>query len=99
MSSSKGGARHFSKPFIESGLLLKVLLKAKCESHGVAQKLVASVADLELIAADDKAEVPALSGWRREIFGADALRLKHGELALTIRDRVVCLAEPGGKAP
>ena len=79
--------------------LLKVLLKAKCESHGVAQKLVASVADLELIAADDKAEVPALSGWRREIFGADALRLKHGELALTIRDRVVCLAEPGGKAP
>ncbi len=78
--------------------LLKVLLKAKCESHGVAQKLVASVADLEMIAADDKAEVPALSGWRREIFGADALRLKHGDLALTIRDREVRLAEPGGKA-
>ncbi|MDJ0942959.1 MAG: ribonuclease D [Kiloniellales bacterium] len=78
--------------------LLKVLLKAKCESHGVAQKLVASVADLELIAADDEAEVPALSGWRREIFGADALRLKHGELALTIRDREVRLAEPGQKA-
>ena len=78
--------------------LLKVLLKAKCEAHGVAQKLVASVADLELIAADDEAEVPALNGWRREIFGADAIRLKHGELALTIRDREVCLAEPGGKA-
>ena len=78
--------------------LLKVLLKAKCEAHGVAQKLVASVADLELIAADDEAEVPALNGWRREIFGADAIRLKHGQLALTIRDREVCLAEPGGKA-
>ncbi|MDJ0937006.1 MAG: ribonuclease D, partial [Kiloniellales bacterium] len=78
--------------------LLKVLLKAKCESHGVAQKLIASAADLELIAADDKAEVPALSGWRREIFGADALKLKHGELALTILDREVCLAEPGGKS-
>ncbi len=79
--------------------LLKVLLKAKCETHGVAQKLVASAADLELIAADDKAKVPALSGWRREIFGADALRLKHGELALTILDREVCLAEPGEKTP
>ena len=73
--------------------LLKVLLKAKCESHGVAQKLVASVADLEQIAASDRAKVPALSGWRREIFGAEALRLKRGELALTIRHREVSVAE------
>ena len=75
--------------------LLKVLLKAKCEDHGVAQKLVASVADLEQIAADDGAKVPALNGWRRDIFGAEALRLKRGELALTIRGKKVCLADPG----
>ena len=47
--------------------------KMRCEDHEVAQKLVASADDLELIAADDEADVPAMSGWRREIFGADAL--------------------------
>lgn len=62
--------------------LLKVLLKFKCDTHDVAQKLVATVADLEAIAADDNADVAALRGWRREIFGEDALRLKHGEIAL-----------------
>lgn len=62
--------------------LLKVLLKMKCEEHHVAQKLVASVADLERIAADD-AEVPALKGWRREVFGTDALALKEGRVALS----------------
>jgi ribonuclease D len=50
----------------------------------VAQKLVASAADLELIAADDKAEVPALAGWRRELFGADALAVKHGRVGLAV---------------
>lgn len=64
--------------------LLRVLLKAKCESHGVAQKLVASAADLEMIAADDNADVPALHGWRRELFGADALAVKHGNLAIAV---------------
>jgi ribonuclease D len=69
--------------------LMRVLLKMRCEDHEVAQKLVASAEDLELIAADDKAEVPALGGWRREIFGADALALKHGRLALTTLGRRV----------
>jgi ribonuclease D len=63
--------------------LLKVLLKLKCEQHKVAQKLVASSDDIEAIARDDEADVPALRGWRRELFGADALALKHGRLALT----------------
>jgi len=67
-------------PLIE---LLRVLLKQRCEDFQVAQKLVASADDLEAIAADDNAPVRALSGWRREIFGKDALALKHGELALT----------------
>ncbi len=65
--------------------LLKVLLKMKCEQHEVAQKLVANTADLERIAADDQAPVPALSGWRREIFGTDALALKYGQVALSVR--------------
>jgi ribonuclease D len=69
--------------------LLRVLLKMRCEDNEVAQKLVASSDDLELIAADDGADVPALSGWRREIFGADALALKHGKLALTTAGRRV----------
>ncbi len=64
--------------------LLKVLLKARAEDAGVASKLIATVPDLEKIAADDSAAVGALQGWRREVFGADALRLKKGELALVL---------------
>lgn len=64
--------------------LLKVLLKAKCETRGVAPKLIANVADLEKIAISDSADVPALSGWRRELFGEDALKLKRGEIALVL---------------
>lgn len=62
--------------------LLKVLLKARAEEAGVASKLIATVADLEKIAVDDLADTQALHGWRREAFGADALRIKRGELAL-----------------
>ena len=64
--------------------LLKVLLKARAEEAGVASKLIATVSDLEKIAADDAADTPALHGWRREAFGADALKVKRGELALVL---------------
>jgi ribonuclease D len=74
--------------------LLRVLLKQRCEEHQVAQKLVASAEDLEMIAADDNVPVPALSGWRHEIFGKDALALKNGALALTVRGGRVALVEP-----
>lgn len=67
--------------------LLKVLLKFKCDAHNVAQRLVASVADLEQIAADENADVAALKGWRRELFGEDALRLRNGQVALTAAGR------------
>jgi len=77
-------------PLIE---LLRVLLKQRCEDHQVAQKLVATAEDLEAIAADDNASVPALSGWRHEIFGKDALALKHGRLALTVRRNRIALVE------
>jgi len=73
-------------PLVE---LLRVLLKMRCEDHDVAQKLVASADDLEMIAADNGAQVAALNGWRREVFGADALALKSGRLALTVVGRRV----------
>ncbi|WP_338700283.1 ribonuclease D [Bradyrhizobium sp. 26S5] len=70
--------------------LLKVLLRMTSERHGVASKVIATVDDLEQIAADDQAEVGALHGWRRELFGEAALKLKHGQLALAIdKGRVV----------
>lgn len=72
--------------------LLKVLLKARAEDAGVASKLIATVSDLEQIANDDDAKTPALTGWRCEAFGEDALKLKRGELALVLdgtRVRVV----------
>jgi ribonuclease D len=72
--------------------LLKVLLKARAEDAGVASKLIATVADLEKIASNDRADSAVLKGWRREAFGEDALKLKRGELALVLdgtRVRVV----------
>ncbi len=65
--------------------LLRVLLKARCDSNDVAQKLLANGSDLERIATENNPEIPALSGWRREIFGNDALALKRGELAISAR--------------
>jgi ribonuclease D len=64
--------------------LLRVLLKAKSEELGVASKLIASAADLDAIAAGER-DVEALTGWRREAFGEDALRLCRGEIALSAK--------------
>ena len=64
--------------------LLRVLLKAKSEGLGVAARLIASSSDLDLIAAGQR-DVTALSGWRAEAFGEDALRLCRGEIALTAK--------------
>ncbi|MCV3271964.1 ribonuclease D [Roseobacter sinensis] len=61
--------------------LLRVLLKAKTESAGVAAKLIAPAADLDAIAAGIR-DVAALHGWRKEVFGDDALRLCDGKIAL-----------------
>ncbi|MGU3360790.1 ribonuclease D [Methylobacterium sp. M6A4_1b] len=70
--------------------LLKVLLKAVCETEGVAPKIIATVDDLEAIAEDDDADVAVLHGWRRALFGEKALALKSGRLALSAeRGRVV----------
>ncbi|HZP69040.1 MAG TPA: ribonuclease D [Pseudolabrys sp.] len=74
--------------------LLKVLLRMTAERHGVAAKVIATVDELDRIAADDAADVPALKGWRRELFGENALALKHGRLALAVdKGRVVTVAK------
>ena len=78
--------------------LLKVLLKLKCEKHDVAQKLIATVNDIEQIAAFGRdANVPALQGWRQEVFGIDALRLRSGQLAMVIKDKNLELVEPNNQ--
>lgn len=79
-------------PLVE---LLKVMLKLCCEDHGVAQKLVANTADLEAIAAHDDAQVPALQGWRRKVFGEAALDLKNGRVALAAEGRRIKLIRLG----
>ncbi|SFI02989.1 ribonuclease D [Bosea sp. OK403] len=69
--------------------LLKVLLKAVADAERVAPKIIASSDDLEAISFDDEADVPALKGWRREVFGEKAIALKNGNLGLRIvRGRV-----------
>ncbi len=67
--------------------LLKVLLKSAAARHRVAPRYIAGAEDLERIASENSPDVLALnSPWRREVFGDDALRLKRGELALTLKD-------------
>jgi ribonuclease D len=68
--------------------ILRVFLKARAEKLGIASKLIASSADLEALAGEDNPDLPALKGWRRDVFGNDALRVMAGELAL--------VARPGG---
>ena len=75
--------------------LLRVLLKARADAVGVAQKLIASSADLDAIASGEMEGVPALGGWRAEVFGHDALRLRGGEIALSARDGAVRVVELG----
>ena len=72
--------------------LLRVLLKARTESSGVAARLIAPAADLDAMAAGLR-DVKALTGWRREVFGADALRLCEGKLALAVKGREVEVIE------
>ncbi len=73
--------------------LLRVLLKRQCEQYQVAQKLIANAADLEAIARYDEPEIPAMNGWRREVFGNAAVKLKNGELGLKLKDGSVEFVE------
>jgi ribonuclease D len=85
-------AKHTASPegSAAAGELLRVLLKIVTEEHGVAPKVVASADELDQIAAHgDKADVPVLHGWRREVFGEMALKLIAGEVALKFEGKRV----------
>ncbi|MCW8085483.1 ribonuclease D [Sabulicella glaciei] len=71
--------------------LLKVLLAAASEAHNVAPRLLADTEDLERLASESEPDLRCLSGWRREVFGEDALALKSGKLALGVAGRRVRL--------
>lgn len=73
--------------------MLKMLLRIQAAQHDVAAKIIASSDDLEAIAMDDAADVPALQGWRLEVFGRDALALKHGKIALSVKNGKIQKAE------
>jgi ribonuclease D len=73
--------------------LLRVLLAAKSEEHDVAPRLLANGEELDRLATEDAPDVPALHGWRREVFGEAALNLKQGRLALGVDGRRVKLIE------
>lgn len=64
--------------------MLKMLLRINASDNDVAAKLVATADDLERLATEDNPDIPALHGWRREIFGAEALAMKSGEIALKL---------------
>ena len=77
--------------------LLRVLLKAKAEEHGVASKLIATASELDEIAAGSR-DVPAMKGWRKGAFGNDALRLCEGKLALKADGSNVVVTLDAGNA-
>jgi ribonuclease D len=70
-----------------------VLLRMTSERHAVAAKVIATVDDLERIAADDRADVAALRGWRRELFGDRAIALKRGQISLAVEKGRVVVVE------
>ncbi len=85
------GGRDGPKPSPGLVSLLKVLLAASCEAHHVAPKLVASSDDIDRLATEDAPEIPAVHGWRAEVFGHDAAALKAGRMALGVEGRRVKL--------
>lgn len=70
--------------------MLKMLLRIQASEHDVAAKLIANTSDLELLALDDKADIPVLKGWRYKVFGKEALDLKHGKITLGLENNRIC---------
>lgn len=79
--------------------LLKVLLKLICQNEHVAPKLIASVDDLEKLAESDQADIPALHGWRYDLFGKQALAVKRGEVAFSMKNgEIILIPTPATEA-
>jgi ribonuclease D len=75
--------------------LLRVLLAAKSEEHGVAPRMLASGEDLDRLATEESPDVPATQGWRWRMFGEDAMALREGRIAIAARGRRVRLVRLG----
>ena len=81
-------------PHIASTIdILKLLLKIQCADNGVATKLVASKEDIELLASEESPDVPAMKGWRYEVFGQYIEQLKKGELAIGLKNGSIKLVK------
>jgi ribonuclease D len=65
--------------------VLRMLLRVQANMHDVAAKMIADTDDLEQLALHDHADIPALKGWRLEVFGREALALKRGEIAIGMK--------------
>jgi ribonuclease D len=92
-ASLDGAGAHVDLPASTAAAveLLRVLLKAVSADLNIAPKLLASSEDLERLAQFDDADIPALKGWRRQLFGEKALALKHGGVALGLKNKEVSL--------
>ncbi len=85
-------APHHAEGSSAAAEILKVLLRLVADKQGVAAKVLASTDDIERIAAEgEAADVPALHGWRREVFGIQALRLVRGEIAIKFENRKIAV--------
>jgi ribonuclease D len=84
-------AREGARPSPALVSLLKVLLVAKSEQHHVAARLVANSEDIDRLASEEAPDIPALHGWRREVFGEDASALKQGRIALGVEGKRIRL--------
>ena len=76
--------RETNEKLIEIIDLLKIMLKFKCNEYKIPTRLIASNQDLEDLILNENYNIPALKGWRFDVFGNDALRLKNGEIAIYI---------------
>jgi ribonuclease D len=83
--------RENARPSAALVQLLKVLLTARCEENQVAPKLIASSDDIDRIASEEEPDVPAMHGWRRIVFGADAIALREGRVALGVNGKRIRL--------
>ena len=87
--------RETARPSAALVQLLKVLLTARCDENQVAPKLIASSDDIDRIASEAEPDVPALHGWRRTVFGDDAIALRDGRVALGVDGRRIRLIPVG----
>lgn len=69
--------------------MLKMLLRIQSSEHNVAARLIADSKDLEDLCLDDNADILALKGWRREVFGEEAIAMKHGRVTLGLTNNEI----------